>query len=116
MLMQISGRRIPLSAAFREHVQRRFAFALGRFGHRVARVLLKFTDINGRRGGVDKQCRVAIQLDRGPRIIVDTRDVELEAVVDQAAQRAGHAVRRELERQRHRRVDSLAILCGAGDE
>ncbi len=40
------------------HARRRAGFALDRFAERIRNVSLRFEDVNGPRGGVDKRCTV----------------------------------------------------------
>ena len=75
--------------------RRRFEFALGRFGGRIRSLTVRVADLNGPRGGVDKQCRVAIQLDAPRRVIViEDTDASAAAAIDRAADRAARAVAR----------------------
>ena len=91
-------------SALREQVERRLQFALGRFGHEVARVTVRLCDENGPRGGVDKRCHLTV---RGPRlatVVIDERNSVAEAAVDLAAGRASRAVARLLDRRREARL------------
>ena len=51
-------RNVAVTEPFRTYVDRRVRLVLGRFGRKVAHVTVRFTDVNGTRGGVDKLCRV----------------------------------------------------------
>ncbi len=66
MKIQIRGRNIGVTKVVRTRVERRLGFALGRFGERIDRVLLRFSDANGERGDVDKRCQ-------GPRATAESR-------------------------------------------
>jgi ribosomal subunit interface protein len=100
MKLTVSGKKMKLSEALREHIKHRLYFALSRFSPKIARVSVKVEDINGPRGGVDKHCRIVVKLDGFGELSVDATDAEVYAAVDSAADRAGRSVQRELERRR----------------
>ena len=62
MKIQIRKRRVEVSDALRAYVERRLGFALGRFGERLGSVTVRFSDVNGDRGGVDKRCQIDVDL------------------------------------------------------
>ena len=99
MQLDIRGRRLALTPAMVDHVARRIRFALGRFDGRVRRVTARIGDVNGPRGGIDKRCRLHVDLGGRP-VTIDELDADLYAAVDRAAERAGRAVQRTLARLR----------------
>lgn len=91
--MRISIRTSDASLA--DLIRRRFAFALGRFDGRVRSVTVRLTDVNGPRGGVDKQCRVTAHLRGGARaIVLEDIDADAAVAVDRVADRTARAVAR----------------------
>lgn len=100
MQVDIRARKIEVDEALRSHVDRRLRFALSRFGERIARVTIRFEDANGARGGVDKQCQIAVALRPSGSVLVEDIDADLRAVVDRAAARAARAIDRDLQRRR----------------
>ena len=89
-----------MTEAIRNYAQRRLGTALGRYQQRLASVQVRLADINGPRGGVDKDCVVEV---RGPAlapIIVRERDADLYVAIDRAAERIDRAVARRLGRAR----------------
>ena len=98
MEIEVRAMGMPVTEGMRAHVERRLAFALDRFGRRVARVTVRVTDVNGPRGGPDKACRVDAALENGGRVHIDERDLDAYAAIDRAAHRLGHTVARRLER------------------
>lgn len=97
MRLEIRGRKMDLSAAFRAHVDGRFRFALARFGGRIGRVAVR---IEGPRGGGDAtaRCRVTVMMDPPRRIVVEASHPDPLVAADRAAERAGRAVGRETAR------------------
>ncbi len=87
----------------RTFVERRLLFALGRFGSRVRRVLVRLEDLNGPRGGLDKRCHIEARLAGKGLLVVDVRDAELEPAVSRAASRMARRVRDALTTRREGR-------------
>jgi ribosomal subunit interface protein len=100
MKMQIVGRNVEMNEALRAHVERRLSFALGRFGDRVGRVMVRFSDINGHRGGVDKRCQIDVDLLLVRGVRAEDTDADLFIAVDRAADRAARSIARAMERDR----------------
>lgn len=113
MRVEIRGDEL-VSEVVRARVTRRLGFALSRFGARIATVRVRLGDLNGPRGGIDKCCRIVVVGDRAWRLVVEDRDADLHAVIDRAAERAGRAVSRALDRQRTDRAPGGRV--GEGGE
>jgi ribosome-associated translation inhibitor RaiA len=109
MELEIRSRDFPLSPELREHCERRSRFALDRFAGAVTRVVVRLQDVNGPKGGEDKQCGLLVVLRGAPPVWAEAAGADLFGAVDQAADRVGHAVGRELGRalaqQRLRRAE-----------
>jgi putative sigma-54 modulation protein len=99
MKIQIRGRNVELTDVLRTRVERRLGFALGRFGERVVRVFLRFSDTNRDRGDLDKRCQIDVSL-RPRSVRVEHSDADLFVALDRAADRASRSVARALERER----------------
>lgn len=102
MLVQISGKGFEPSAELRDHVEERVSTALDRFTDRIARVNVFLADENGPKNGLDKSLRLIIDIERLPLIVVEERGESWYAVLDEAAERAVHAVSRQVDRARSR--------------
>jgi len=88
------------SDAVGDHARRRLGFALGRFADRITTVWLRLSDLNGPRGGVDKQCRIEVRGVNQWEVVVEDRDCDVYVAIDRAADRVGRAVGRTVERLR----------------
>jgi len=99
MRFDVRGRNLSVTAALRDHVIKRLRFALERVAPRLRRVAVQVADMNGPRGGVDKRCYVRVVLP-GRTITINELDRDLYVAIDRAAERAGRAVERTLERLR----------------
>ena len=98
MQIDIQTSRLTLDPEHREQIRRRAAFALARLHPHVARVEVRLTDINGTRGGVDKQCRVLVHMMNGPSAIVEDRDSDLLTLIGRALRRAGRVAAKRVQR------------------
>ena len=77
--------------------RRRFEFALSRFGHRVRSLVVRVTDVNGP-DGIDKRCRVTVQLQSPSRtVVIDDVDADAAIAVDRTADRTARTVARAIE-------------------
>lgn len=96
--IQIRERNIEVSEHLRTHVERRLGYALARFGQRIARVIVRFSDAEGE-GGADKRCQIHVGLkSRSAR--VEDADADLFIAVDRASERISRSVAHVLERER----------------
>ncbi len=100
MRTDIRGYHLTISDALRTHIERRLHFALSRFGARILHVTVQLEDVNGPRGGVDKQCRIVVALAGAGHLRVEVLDSEYMSAVDRAADRIQRVVAREFEQQR----------------
>jgi len=89
-----------LTEGLSAHLQRRLHFALGRIGNRVQRVMVRLSDLNGSRGGIDKRCRVQLQLPGQPDVVVEDTRSDLYAAIASAVERAARALDRRSGRLR----------------
>ena len=97
----------PPSEALRGHSERQALFHLGRFGRDVTSGDIRIRDVNGPKGGADKQCQVFAT---GPRFGYSTVEELSEdacQAVNVAMTRLVRTVARGLERARDWRLKSL---------
>jgi ribosome-associated translation inhibitor RaiA len=92
MLIEVVGRSELRSDAVSEYASRRVRFALDRFNRAIERVRLRFVDINGPRGGDDKECQMLITLDRGQKVVITDTSNDLYGAVDSVVERAKRKV------------------------
>lgn len=98
MKIRLSTRGLPATDGLREFVELRLGFALARFSPRISGVAVRLGDENGPKGGVDKSCRVTVDLGRAGVVLAEDTDAILEAAVCRAVERAGRSVGRAVER------------------
>jgi putative sigma-54 modulation protein len=105
MQIDIKAQGFRLTEALRTQAERRVRFALGSTSGRVSSVVMRLADASGPRGGVDKRCTIRANLPGAPPVIIEQQEADLHVAIDRAADRAGRAVSRRLEKPSGRRRD-----------
>lgn len=103
MELDMRGVNYELDDALKSHIERRLGFALGRFADRITRLMVRLSDVNGPRGGVDKRCQIAVALAPRGVVMIEGAGDDPFALIADAAKRAQRSVGRTLERRRHGR-------------
>jgi len=98
MRIDIQGLGFPLTAPLLDHTERRLRFSLTRTRDRIKRVVVRFGDTNGARGGEDKFCKIQVVLEHVPPVLIEDSGADLYAVIDRAAERAGRNVAKHVDR------------------
>lgn len=70
-----------------------------RFQSYIRCVTVTFSDINGPKGGVDKQCRCVLQLKRMAPIVIEDRDDSFVNLVSRVAFRASQTLSQKVDRK-----------------
>ena len=71
MRIQVLADGIELTDGIRAHAHKRLYYAIGWAGAQVELVQLRVLDLNGPKGGVDKCCRIRIELRRGGVVTIE---------------------------------------------
>ena len=116
MQVVINGLNLGIESSDRVYAEKRLRSALGRFADRLSRVTLILEDVNGPRGGADKEGRLLVQLKRGAPIAVSVAAISLRHAIDLAAARAKRSVSRMSDRLTRRRRKGRSIGSMAVDE
>ena len=98
MQFDLSVKDIEVGDDFREHIDRRLSFALGRFAGRFGRVRVRLEDDNGPKGGEDKRCRISVEIKGAEDVVVEEIDADARAAVARAADRVGRTIARRLDK------------------
>ncbi|MGL4551975.1 MAG: HPF/RaiA family ribosome-associated protein [Gemmataceae bacterium] len=98
MHVEIRHQGVELNEDTRTRLYKRLDFALGRVASRVARVWAHVHDRTESGGELMKRCRILVRLSNRPDVVVEDRSADLNTAIDRAINRAGMAVRRELDR------------------
>lgn len=94
MRVQVKGREFELTDGLRNFTERRLEVALDRFRDRIKRIDASLADLNGPRGGIDKQCRLRVHLAGGGEVIAHATGTDFYAAIVQAAHRMRDRVAR----------------------
>ncbi|WP_437735306.1 hypothetical protein [Sorangium sp. So ce1335] len=89
---------VGVDEATRAHVRQSLGAKLGRFAPRIERLTVRFTDVNGPRGGVDVECDVKVVLSGRPSVVYQMRGHEPRETIDRAVPGLVRAVQSALER------------------
>jgi hypothetical protein len=89
---------VAVDEATREHVRRSLGTKLGKFAPHIERVTVRFTDVNGPRGGVDVACDVKVVLSGHRSVVYGMRGRAPRETLDRAAPGLVRAVQSALER------------------
>lgn len=108
MNIQIHAQDFSLTEGLREHVARRLAYALNHGVASVSRVIVRLSDVNGPRGGVDKRCGIEIRIKGTAAVAIEDTEADLYVAIDRATERAGRTLDRRLARRREFPVVSLS--------
>jgi hypothetical protein len=100
MNVDVQSPGFPITDTQSDHARRRLRLLLTRYSDRILRVLVRFGDHNGPRGGLDKFCRIQVTLIDAPAVVVHDSGAEILEVIDRATDRAGRVVVKHLERSR----------------
>lgn len=114
MELEIRSRGFELTEALRGHCERRLRFALDRFAERLGRVMVRVSDVNGPRGGLDKRCHILASTQGGGTLVIEHLATDAYEAVDQAAGRAAQTLARLLERERALGVLARDLREGRG--
>lgn len=99
MKLKIHSRPFELTRALEAHVRRKLKLAFSRVAPQLAEVSVDLSDINGPRGGEDKQCKLQFSVPGMGLVVIKDTKADLYHAVDSAAQRARHAIARGVDRR-----------------
>jgi ribosomal subunit interface protein len=94
---EVRTRDLALSEALKAHLDRKLELAIRRYWGHIRRVVVRLSDVNGPRGGVDKRCLIVCHVDGGQIVVhADSRDAY--TAVTHAANRLDEQIARRLRR------------------
>lgn len=100
MKVNIRTRHLSPSPEMLAEWRRRVATAFARLGPWIRTVDITAEDINGPKGGVDKQVRIRLRGRSIPSIVIEHVGIDTLATVAAAAERAAQALVRKMTRRR----------------
>lgn len=109
MRYEIRRRGVEVTEDLRVHVVERLRLALARFAGYVGEVRVYLRDVNGPRGGLDKECRIVVEVPRYGRVVVAVAYADVFGAVAHTARRTQFAVRRRVKRRLAQRRPSRTM-------
>lgn len=104
MIIDIQARNFSLTEALRGYVVKRINSALTGSNDYIQRIVVRLSDVNGPKGGIDKRCHIQVVIPHQRDVVIDDVESNLYAAVDIAANRAGCTVSRHVAKyRRHNR-------------
>lgn len=100
MKLTIRTRHLQLTPEAREQIRRRICLALGRVSHWISAIDLTITDVNGPKGGPDKQCLLRVRGRSIAGIVIDHIGVDTLATIADVTERAERSLLRTVARRR----------------
>ena len=96
----ITGNGTGLGSNVYEFGKRHTRSAFKRYARRIAQIAIRLTDVNGVRGGIDKECCIQMRLVPKGRLVARARDANVYAALTLAVERAVRLLDRKLKRRR----------------
>lgn len=90
MKLFIKQRNVKLTLKEKGAIDRRFHFCFSRLTEVVKRVTLTLEDINGPKGGIDKQCKIQVAFYRGKDLVLTQTESNFTQAIERALQRASY--------------------------
>jgi putative sigma-54 modulation protein len=96
MYLNINTQNITLSGELRNKIRAKFALLLQTDQHKIQSIQLTLTDINGPKGGQDKQCQIRLNLSGIPSILISQRQSSMSKAFSCAYSKLTNTLRRKL--------------------
>lgn len=87
------------AVALRDTASQRIRFSLRRLRTLVQRAKVRFVDVNGPRGGLDKECRLEVKTEKSGVLAISSIAGDWRTALDAALQRLIRTLTRGLQRQ-----------------
>ena len=101
MKLIIQGKQLRLSQRLKDYAQEHVAEPLNRFyDNEAAELRVELGDVNGSKGGVDKECHLTLHMPGARTIQIEETTHDPFASMDVAADRLVRAAKKELQRMR----------------
>jgi hypothetical protein len=96
--LNVRAGHVPIDDQLRRDIKTRLERALDKHAPFIERSSVRFSDVNGPRGGVDTVCTVKVVLDHVPSVVVEARRLDARHAFSAAVQMARTAVARAIGR------------------
>ncbi len=111
MQIELQARGFDLTPGLRDYITRRLTQTLAHIRDDVRKVVVRISDDNGPRHGIDKRCLVRVALHGRKDVVVQDINGDMYTAISHAFVRAAHSVKRLLQsRHQHRNVDKTELI------
>ncbi len=100
MILEINSKKTELTPEQIDWIKNRLRFALSRFNGAVSTVSVKFDDVNGPKGGIDKQCLITVKCKTVGDVIIKSEGSDYLSAIKNSVDRLQRTISRNLKRRR----------------
>jgi len=100
MQVQIESSHLGEANGLRATLERRVRYVFRRMYYKVQQIRISLRDINGPRGGLDKQCRLTLKLEGHGKLVVTAQAHSDSLALDNALKRASQSLVQLWQRRR----------------
>ncbi|MGB7323779.1 MAG: hypothetical protein WBD31_02835 [Rubripirellula sp.] len=98
MMLSTHFGNFELAPAVKQDVSDLMFGAVERFQNRIRKVQVTVRDVNGPKGGIDKQCRCVVHLKRMPSIVIEDADDNYGNLFHRVADRVSYTLSQKIDR------------------
>ena len=99
MIFETNNKQAGIDDNASNEVKRLLKFSLSRFEGAVTRVKIRFSDVNGPKGGIDKRCRISAKLRTGGQVVVSGEGEYYIEALSHSLERLVRSIRRKIEKR-----------------
>jgi ribosome-associated translation inhibitor RaiA len=100
--LDVRARGFDLTPSLRRHAVDHIAAKMAKHARAISNLTVRLEDVNGPKGGIDKRCRVELQIAGVGPVLVDETDQDVYAAMDVAGERLLKVVGQVLDERRSR--------------
>lgn len=101
MRVIVKSKSLPLSNTFKRDLESRLKRMHRKASESIQTICVSFADLNGPKGGKDKQCKLIVNLKGIPEILIVAKKDSVEKAFFEALKRANNTLSKRLKRQHH---------------
>lgn len=100
MRTEINFRKINRSKEITDYINSRISSAFSRAEDNIESTSLTVSDINGPKGGIDKECTIIIKAAGIKSIVISEQQSKIYAAIDRCISRASQSLMKQLQRRK----------------
>ena len=109
MKIHVNSQEKALNSSFKKYIEKRLRRFYRKASDSVSRITVTLKDINGPKGGTDKQCKLKLTMSGQPPILVVATKETSEKAFFHAAARAAQTLSRQLKRRKRQSRSVIAL-------